>query len=197
MPKESDSSKAPRAAGKKPAATALSLNRRFTITLRIADPAWKADLPDPGRLARRVLRKALAAELPGRGTSELSLLLTDDAEMARLNTDWRGKPKPTNVLSFPAEAEVDPRRPPDYLGDIALGYGVCAREAAKARKPLADHFSHLLIHGALHLLGYDHEDDEQAVAMESREVALLAGFGIADPYRPSASRVTAKQRKRT
>ena len=188
MPKESDSSGGKSAAGGKPAA-ALVLSKRFTIALRVADPAWKVALPDLGRYARRILRGALAAELPGRSHTELSLLLTDDAEMARLNTDWRGKPKPTNVLSFPAEAAVDPRQPPAYLGDIALGYGICAREAAKARKPLADHLGHLLVHGALHLLGYDHESDEQAAAMEPREVAILAGFGIADPYGLTAKRL--------
>lgn len=203
MPKESDSSGGRRrqrgAASEKPVVAPLSLrslplgtlplSRRFTIALRIADPAWKAALPDIGRYARRMLRGALAAELTAGGAvCELSLLLTDDAEMARLNTDWRGKPKPTNVLSFPAEAAVDPDHPPSYLGDIALGYGICAREASKARKPLADHLGHLLVHGALHLLGYDHETDEQAAAMEPREVEILAGLGIADPYGLSGRR---------
>lgn len=206
MPKESDSSGGRRrqrgAASKQPVAAPLSLralplrtlplSRRFTIALRIADPAWKTALPDIGRYARRMLRVALASELPARpgreDVCEVSLLLTSDAEMAQLNTDWRGKPKPTNVLSFPAEAAVDPDQPPPYLGDIALGYGICAREASKARKPLADHLGHLLVHGALHLLGYDHETDEQAAAMEPREVEILAGLGIADPYGLSGHR---------
>ncbi|MBX3456079.1 MAG: rRNA maturation RNase YbeY [Ferrovibrio sp.] len=199
MPKESDSSSGKRAArvttraasaaavSRQSRSGVLKSGKRFSIALRIADPAWKADLPDLGRYARRILRGALAAELPGNTPVELSLLLTDDAEMARLNTDWRGKPKPTNVLSFPAEDAVDPQHPPAYLGDIALGHGICAREAARARKSLADHFGHLLVHGALHLLGYDHETDEQAAAMEPRESVILAGFGIADPYMRRAS----------
>lgn len=158
-------------------------SRRFQIALRIAAPAWRRALPDPGRLVRRAARRALRGELPARAATALTVLLTDDAEMRALNTDWRGKRKPTNVLSFPAEAAPDPADPADYLGDIALGYGICSAEAKAAAKPLADHVAHLVVHGVLHLLGYDHERDRDARIMEPRETAILAALGIPDPYR--------------
>lgn len=167
-----------RRASKTPAA-------RFPVVVRIAAPAWKDGLPGVATLVRRAVRRALLEELPPRAGTELTVLLTDDAEMRRLNTDWRGKRKPTNVLSFPAEAALDPARPPAYLGDIALGYGICAAEARAAGRPLADHVAHLAVHGVLHLLGYDHVTDEQAAAMEPREIELLAQLGIPDPYAPT------------
>lgn len=159
---------------------------RFAIDLRLADPAWRRALPNAAALVRRACRAALKDELP-KGRTALSLLLTSDAEMMQLNTDWRGKPKPTNVLSFPAEGAVDPAKPPPYLGDIALGLEICQQEAREQQKPLADHVAHLVVHGTLHLLGYDHETDEQAQAMEPREVEILGGLKIPDPYaRPQA-----------
>jgi len=154
---------------------------RFTIDLRVADPAWRAALPGAAALARAAARAALKLELP-KGRSGLALLLTNDAEMRQLNGDWRGKRKPTNVLSFPAEDAVDPALPPPHLGDVALGLEICVAEAKVQKKPLADHVAHLVVHGTLHLLGYDHESDEQAAAMEPREVEILAGLKIADPY---------------
>jgi probable rRNA maturation factor len=156
---------------------------RFAIDLRVSDPAWRVALPGAATLVRRAAQSALKQELP-RGRSGLALLLTNDAEMRRLNGDWRGKRKPTNVLSFPAEDAVDPASPPPYLGDVALGLEICVAEAKAQKKPLADHVAHLVVHGTLHLLGYDHESDEQAAAMEPCEVAILAGMKIADPYAP-------------
>ena len=167
---------------------------RFAIDLRIADAAWRQAVPGVAVLVRRACRAALAMEL-GNGESGLALLLTNDAEMRQLNGDWRGKQKPTNVLSFPAEAAVDPAAPPDYLGDIALGLEICAAEAAEQGKSLADHVAHLVVHGTLHLLGYDHETNEQAAAMEPREVEILAGLGIADPYRTMAAKPKTKTKK--
>jgi probable rRNA maturation factor len=113
----------------------------------------------------------------GEETDRLVIFLTDDATVRELNTRFRGKDAPTNVLSFPA-----PEVPAGQLGDIALAFGVCAREAAEQRKPLAHHLQHLVIHGVLHLLGYDHETDPDAERMEGRERALLAGLGVPDPY---------------
>jgi probable rRNA maturation factor len=108
----------------------------------------------------------------------LAILLTDDARQQALNAGFRGKDAPTNVLSFPAAVGAEDGE----LGDIALAFGVCVREAEAQGKSLADHLSHLTAHGVLHLLGYDHESDAEAEAMEARERDILAGLGVADPY---------------
>ena len=117
---------------------------------------------------------------------ELSLRLTGDDQVRALNSTWRGKDKPTNVLSFPmAETEelAGARGGPELmLGDIVLARGVCAFEAQEKAIPLEDHAAHLIVHGTLHLLGYDHHEDEAAADMEAREVRALARLGIADPY---------------
>ena len=107
----------------------------------------------------------------------LTILLADDAALRRLNREFRGKDKPTNVLSFPAAPN-----PEGHLGDIAIAYGVTAREAAEGGKSFADHATHLAVHGVLHLLGYDHETEAEAAIMEPLETAILAELGIADPY---------------
>jgi len=117
-----------------------------------------------------------------------SLLFTSDAEVHALNREWRARDKPTNVLSFPmlerAElASLAPDGPPVMLGDIALAYETCAREAEAKRVPLEHHAAHLIVHGLLHLAGHDHvTSDAQAEAMEALETAILAKLGIADPY---------------
>lgn len=129
-------------------------------------------------LIRRAVHAALAAE--GRGPAPLSLLLGDDAAIRTLNAAFRGKDKPTNVLSFPAPAM--PGDPEPSLGDIALAFETCAREAEAEGKTLADHLAHLVIHGTLHLLGHDHETEAEAEVMEALETRVLAGLGIADPY---------------
>lgn len=119
-----------------------------------------------------------------------SILFTSDDEVHELNRDWRERDKPTNVLSFPMIARPDllklaPEGPPELLGDIALAYETCAREAADKGIPVEDHAVHLIVHGLLHLAGYDHEQgDEQAEAMEGLEVKALALIGVADPYVP-------------
>ena len=117
-----------------------------------------------------------------------SVLFTSDADVHALSKEWRGKDKPTNVLSFPMLEREDlldlaPEGPPEMLGDIALAAGTCAREAAEKGVPLETHATHLLIHGLLHLAGHDHVDsDAQAEAMEALEIAALAKLGIGDPY---------------
>lgn len=135
-----------------------------------------------------------ALGLPQEGF-QIALLAAGDARIAALNADFRGKPKPTNVLSWPSE-ERAPERPgarptppdpgpaedPESLGDIALAYETCAAEATAQGKALADHVTHLLIHGLLHLLGYDHETEADAALMEGEEVRILAKLGLADPY---------------
>jgi probable rRNA maturation factor len=117
-------------------------------------------------------------------------VLSDDDTVRQLNREWRGQDKPTNVLSFPAQ-ELRPGGPlpqpplgaPLLLGDVVLAAETVAAEASAQGKRVADHLSHLVVHGVLHLLGFDHEAEADAVLMERREVAILAGLGIADPYR--------------
>jgi len=119
-----------------------------------------------------------------------SVLFTCDADVQALNAEWRGKDKPTNVLSFPMLERDDlldlaPDGPPEMLGDIALAHETCVREAAEKDIPVADHAVHLIVHGLLHLAGYDHEiSDADADAMEALETKALAVLGLADPYGP-------------
>jgi len=117
--------------------------------------------------------------------ASVSVLLTDDARMREINRQWRGKDKATNVLSFaalpPDRIAAQAGRAP-FLGDIALGFGTVASEAMDESKPLRDHVSHLIVHGFLHLVGFDHEEEAEAQAMESLETRVLAGLGIPDPY---------------
>ncbi|WP_291307571.1 MULTISPECIES: rRNA maturation RNase YbeY [unclassified Devosia] len=114
------------------------------------------------------------------GPAELSIVLTDDAEQRVLNRDWRGIDKSTNVLSFP---QIEPFAPVSgLLGDIILARETLEREAAEQGVSVEDHFTHLVVHGFLHLLGYDHMDDDEALAMEGLETQILASLGVADPY---------------
>lgn len=145
------------------------------IDLEVEDPAWTKALPDAGALALATAEATLASE--GAVGEGVSLLLTDDAALCDLNRRFRQQDKPTNVLAFPAPQNLE-----RFLGDVALAYGVCAREASEQGKPLAHHLQHLVAHGVLHLLGYDHETDAQAAEMEDLERAVLAGLGIPDPY---------------
>ncbi len=148
------------------------------IHVEIEDAAWSVALPEPDMLATRAADAALLSTgLADR--SELALLLTNDAAVRELNLRFRGLDKPTNVLSFPAAETARP-----HLGDIALGYGVCAAEAQAQAKPLGQHLAHLVVHGVLHLVGYDHQADSDAAAMEDKERAILRELGVPDPYAP-------------
>lgn len=140
--------------------------------------------PDEASLTRLVDRavKAAFAETGVAGRSELSLVFSDDAHIRTLNAGWRGKDKPTNVLSFPAFPLVQGAPLPPMLGDIVLAAETVAREAALEDKPVENHITHLVIHGLLHLLGHDHETDAEAEAMEAIERAALARLAIPDPY---------------
>ncbi len=114
--------------------------------------------------------------------SEVSLLFTDDATIQGINTEWRGKDKPTNVLSFPSLALKPGMAPGPLLGDIVFGYETVVREAQEEHKPFENHLSHLVAHGLLHLFGHDHETDEEAEVMEALERRILARLAIPDPY---------------
>jgi probable rRNA maturation factor len=140
---------------------------------------WSGALPDAETLLRRAADAAW--ESAGSGAAELSILLSGDAEIQALNRDYRGNDKPTNVLSFPAGDEGAAGRV-RLLGDIVLALETIELEAAAQSKPLANHLSHLTVHGVLHLLGHDHESETQATAMEALETEILRGLGIADPH---------------
>ncbi len=160
----------------------------IALDISVEAPGWEA-LPDLEELCRQAVTAALTeagADVEAGDGVMLSLLFTDDTAIARLNRDWRGKDQPTNVLSFPAAPGINPLGP-EPLGDIALAWETCAREAAEEGKTIAAHVAHLVVHGVLHCLGDDHEEDAQAEAMEAREVAALARMGIADPYMERAS----------
>ena len=160
-----------------------------TIAIAIEADGWGGALPDAEALVAKAARAALAAACPDLGDATISLLLTDDRTVQTLNKDWRGKDAPTNVLSFPATGAREGETPmvefdgvPLELGDIALAFETCGREASDQHKTLAHHVEHLTVHGVLHLLGYDHLDDAQAERMEALEARILAGLGAPDPY---------------
>ncbi|WP_425099604.1 rRNA maturation RNase YbeY [Tropicibacter sp. S64] len=153
----------------------------------LEDARWEAAaLPALAERAARAVMDHLAIETG----HEIAVLGCDDARIAELNAQFRGKPTPTNVLSWPSEdlsAEEpggDPLEPEmDELGDIAIAFETCEREAQEQGKPLADHVTHLIVHAVLHLLGYDHVRDADATLMEGLEVAILGKMGLPDPYR--------------
>lgn len=134
---------------------------------------------------KTIAEKAYAASLTAvQRKKTVTLLFTDDATLKSLNKDWRGKNKPTNVLSFPASPDlIIPRGEAKPLGDIALAFETVLREAEDSEKTLKDHTAHLIVHGILHLLGFDHISDGEAAVMEAREIRILKKLGIADPYR--------------
>jgi probable rRNA maturation factor len=131
---------------------------------------------------------AVAAELPGAAQGAACIALSSDAEVQELNAAYRDKPSPTNVLSFPVEAlRSDPDTGAPLLGDIILAHETILREADSLGIPLEHHFRHLVVHGLLHLLGFDHETDAEAKVMEAHEVRILKRMGIADPYEGAAA----------
>jgi probable rRNA maturation factor len=158
----------------------------LTEVLIVAD-AWRTE-PDVEAVIQRAIETAAETVGPGHadiGEAELAVMLTDDAGIRTLNSNWRGIDKPTNVLSFPAlqptgrgAADDAPR----MLGDIAIAYETTRKEADDEQKPFDHHLSHLAVHGFLHLIGYDHENDGDAEAMETLEQQILAQLGIPDPY---------------
>ena len=136
--------------------------------------------------AKTIVKKAVlaAAEAVSTPPAELAIVLSDDSTIRTLNRDWRGKNAPTNVLSFPAAAVGKGRSASPYIGDVIIAYQTVAREAAAEGKPFNHHLAHLAVHGFLHLLGYDHENDRDAQTMERLEREILTRMAIPDPYAP-------------
>ena len=137
--------------------------------------AWREAVPAPEAFVERCWAAAAAQE-PGL-LGPTAVLLADDEALQNLNRTFRGKDAPTNVLAFPSGQSA-----PMFLGDVALALETCSREAAQLGRALSDHAAHLVVHGLLHLIGYDHEHDEEAEAMEAAEIRILASLGVADPY---------------
>lgn len=144
-----------------------------TLDLQIA-------IEDPSLPSEAQLQSWVELVLAKMDEAELTIRISDSEESQQLNRDYRGKDKPTNVLSFPFEAPPEVELP--LLGDLIICAEVVAREAQEQQKPLHDHWAHMVVHGCLHLCGYDHIDDDEAEEMESLERQLLAKIGIADPY---------------
>jgi probable rRNA maturation factor len=170
-----------------PVSSALPL----TEVLVVAD-CWQTE-PDAEAVIHRAIEAAAELADAGVGEAELAVMLTDDSGIRTLNNNWRGIDKPTNVLSFPAlqPPAGAPSDAPRMLGDIAIAYQTTRKEADDEQKPFDHHLSHLAVHGFLHLIGYDHENDHDAEAMEGLETEILAQLGIPDPYQdrgPDADR---------
>ena len=155
----------------------------MTEVLVVAE-CWQTE-PDAEAVIQRAIEAAAGIADADVGDAELAIMLTDDAGIRTLNSNWRGIDKPTNVLSFPAlqpEVAAGPDDAPRMLGDIAIAYQTTRKEADDEQKPFDHHLSHLAVHGFLHLIGYDHETDDEAEAMEDLEREILARLGIPDPY---------------
>lgn len=161
-----------------------------TEVLVVAD-CWSAE-PEADAIIHRAIEAASGMIEDDTADAELAIMLTDDAGIRTLNNNWRGMDKATNVLSFPAlqppEGAPVPDDMPMMLGDIAIAFETLRREADEEEKPFANHLSHLAVHGFLHLVGYDHENDADAEEMEQKEREILATLGIPDPYADSDPR---------
>lgn len=149
-------------------------------------PAWTAAVPDATAVCRRAAGAAFSTVAPD-VQRNVCIVLANDADVQVLNARYRGRDAATDVLSFAYQDDELPVDPdghfgPQPLGDVILAYGVCSDDAAAAAKPLNDHLSHLVVHGILHLLGYDHVTEDDASIMEALETRILAGLGLPDPY---------------
>ena len=158
---------------------------RVAVSVIVEHEKWRDAIDDPVPLLRRAAGAALAQARRDRrskskASAAVAVALIDDRAMRKLNRAYRGKDKPTNVLSFPSGEAADGKR--QSLGDIAMALGTVEREAKAQGKTVADHLTHLMVHAVLHLLGYDHESDPEAERMEALERKALAALGIDDPY---------------
>ncbi len=156
------------------------------VTVLLHAPVWNEALPGVEMFATELARRAMISvaslwQKSERG-AEMSVVLTDDDEIKTLNASYRDKDAPTNVLSFPASADAIMPGMPLPLGDVVLSYTTICREAEEQGKALRAHTAHMIVHGCLHLVGFDHQTDEEAESMEAREIALLGAMGIRNPY---------------
>jgi probable rRNA maturation factor len=161
---------------------------RVAVSVIVEHDAWRDAVADPLPLLRRAAAAAHAEARRARRSRStrrpvVAVALIDDRAMRKLNKTYRGKDKPTNVLSFPSGEAADSKRATRPLGDVAIALGTVKREAKAQGKTVNDHLMHLMVHAVLHLLGYDHESDPDAEEMETLERKALATLGIADPYR--------------
>ena len=159
----------------------------FELDVIVDVPAWLDALPMAEAICRRSAEAAFHAAGAPVPEAEASVVLSSDARIKALNAAWRGKDEATNVLAFPATdvpqaGAAGPSQPPLIIGDVIIAFETTVAEARVEGKDVGDHLSHLVVHGMLHLLGYDHEADDEADEMESLEVAVLASVGVADPY---------------
>ncbi len=148
------------------------------VAVSVSCPAWTAQLPGARDLCRGAAQAAFEAAGSDVAWAEASLVLTDDATVRDLNRTYRGHDKPTNVLAFTGLDDAGAPGTPTLLGDVVVAYETAAAEAARARMALADHLSHLIVHGILHLLGHDHQIDADAERMEGLEIRVLAALGV-------------------
>jgi probable rRNA maturation factor len=154
------------------------------IEVLVVADCWQAEA-DAEAVIHRAIEIAVEIADTDAGEAELAVMLTDDSGIRTLNSNWRGIDKPTNVLSFPAlqpAVSGGPDDAPRMLGDIAIAYETTRKEASDEQKPFDHHLSHLAVHGFLHLIGHDHENDADAEIMEALETRILAQLGIPDPY---------------
>ena len=171
--------------------TAIPSHIKNIISVEIVSDVWLKHFPEAEALKKLTGRvaEAVIGELELREAVELGVRLTDDDEMRILNNSFRGKDESTNVLSF-TMGERDVNKPtrgykkdfPELLGDVVIAYGTCFSEAEREYKPLSNHLQHLIVHGVLHLFGYDHGSKEKAKEMERLEADILAPLGVPDPY---------------
>jgi probable rRNA maturation factor len=163
-----------------------SKDSRVLVPITITDPAWKAEA-DVRAIVRRAARAAMRELGDANSTDpeqvEISILLTGDEEVRELNRDYRHVDSATNVLAFASGDAPGAPGVPRLLGDVVLAHGTVSREAEERDLDLSHHLAHLVVHGVLHLLGYDHKAVADAEAMERTEIRILAGLGIGDPYR--------------
>jgi probable rRNA maturation factor len=169
------------------AASPLVAPSGITVDVLSESPLWEAE-PGAEAVVRRAVSQAAAAAGPAvTAPAEVAVLLCDDAMIAALNAQWRGREEPTNVLSFPAAPAAGTSGSESgvvHLGDIAIACETVIREAREQGRTVSQHLAHMAVHGFLHLLGYDHQTDDEAERMEGLEREILAGLGISDPYVP-------------
>jgi probable rRNA maturation factor len=172
--------------------TGHPMTGRLEIDVIVDIPAWLEAVPTAEELCRRSAVAAIMASGAVRTEAEASVVLSNDARIRALNAAYRGKDEATNVLAFPATDVVERRAagtvgPPLTIGDVVVAFETACAEAMLEGKSIEDHLSHLVVHGMLHLLGYDHQTEDEAAKMEGMEVAVLASLGVADPYSSVAS----------